>query len=148
MKHDNPDEEGLAPRAILAMLLILVALLEFMAAGSKFLIGTLRGTLEQWPMTTGLLTLIGGCYLVLARGVWARQTWVPLFASLLTLLVIAFSLLRFVRDPEVDLTLALVFLMAMGTSLGLLAWLVQSANRDTKAPVESTDRDRPAELES
>ena len=42
---------------------------------------------------------------------------------LLTLLVLGFGILRFTQDSVLDLALALVFLLAMITNLGVLGWV-------------------------
>lgn len=122
-KFQVPREgEGPVPRAILVMLLILVGLLDFLAAGSKLLIGMLGAAVDGWLLSSALLGLIGLCYFALARGVWALRPWVPLLAILLTLLVLAFGILRFTQDAVLDLALAMIFLLAMATNLGLLGW--------------------------
>ena len=123
------DGEGPVGRAILVMLLVLVGLLEVMAAGSKVLMGTYREGSEGWVLTSVLLTLIGLSYFALARGVWALRSWVPMLAVLLTLLVLAFGILRFSQDAVLDLALALTFLLAMVTNLGLLGWAHLPATR-------------------
>jgi len=128
-----PESEAAAGRALMALLLVLVGLLDFMAAGSKLLIGALRGGLESWIVSAAILTLIGVCYFVLARGVWALRSWVPLFAVLLTGLVLGFGLLRFTTDPVLDLALALVFMLAMLTNLALLGWAHLPGNRQRLA---------------
>lgn len=107
---------------MLALLLVLVGLLELMAAGSRLLIGGLKGELEAWVLSTSLLSLLALCSFVLARGVWTMRSWVPLCAVLLTLLLLGFAMLRFSRDASLDLALALVFLLAIVTNLGLLGW--------------------------
>lgn len=117
-----PKSEAAVGRTLFALLLVLVGLLEFMAAGSKFLIGALRGGLDSWVLSAAFLSTIGLCYFVLAGGVWALRSWVPLFSVLLTLLVLAFGLLRFTQDRVLDLALAMVFMLAMVTNLAILGW--------------------------
>jgi hypothetical protein len=123
---DAPDQ---LPRAMFVLALVLLGLLEFMAAGSKFLIGSLHGTVQDWGLSTVLLSLIGSCFLVLAHGVWHLRSWAPLFTSLLTVLVIAFSVFRVVQDDVFDLALALVFVLSMLTNLSLLVWLLLPENQ-------------------
>ena len=148
-KFQVPKEgEGVVPRAILVMLLVLVGLLDFMAAGSKLLIGTLLGTADGWVLPSAVLTLIGVGYFALARGVWALSAWVPLVTALLTVLVLAFGILHYLREPVIDLVMALIFLLAMGANLGLLGWLSlpetralldeQARSADRMAPEDSS----------
>lgn len=123
MRYDPvPKSEAAVGRTLFALLLVLVGMLEFMAAGSKFLIGALRGGLDSWALSAVFLTTIGLCYFVLAGGVWALRSWVPLFSVLLTLLVLGFGLLRFTQDRVLDLALALVFMLAMVTNMAILGW--------------------------
>ncbi len=124
--HPEPNREihvdGPMGRGFLVLLLILVGLLEFMAAGSKFLVGAVRGDLEVWRTSTALLTLFGFCYFALARGVWSFRAWVPLFSVVLTVLVLTFGLARVLVDERTDLALALLFMLSMCANLGVIAW--------------------------
>lgn len=115
--------EGTATQGIMALLLVLVGLLEWMAAGSRLLIGSARGEMEPWLMTASVMGLIGLANFVLALGILRLEGWVRFLAVLLTLLVLAYGVLRMVTDPVLSLSTALVFMLAMGTNLGLLAWL-------------------------
>ena len=124
-----PEGQGVVGRGILVMLLILVGLLEFMAAGSKVLVGALRGEIEHWVAPSLILTVMGVAYFTLAHGVWALRSWVPLFTALLTVLLVIFNAVRFLQDPVPDLALAMVFLLAMATNLGLIGWAVMPATR-------------------
>lgn len=140
-KFQVPKEgEGVVPRAILVMLLILVGLLDFMAAGSKILIGTLLGAGDDWVLSSAVLTLIGFGYFALARGVWALSAWVPLVTALLTTLVLVFGVLRYLQEPVIDLVLSLIFLLAMGANLGLLGWLSMPETR-AQLGAEAQQRD-------
>ena len=132
--HPEPNREirvdGPMGRGFLVLLLVLVGLLEFMAAGSKFLVGAVRGDLEVWRTSTALLTLFGFCYFALARGVLSFRSWVPLFSVLLTLLVLTFGLARVIVDEQLDLALALLFMLAMFANLGVIGWVWLPATRD------------------
>lgn len=124
-----PEGKGVVGRGILVMLLILVGLLEFMAAGSKVLVGALRGDIEQWVGPSLILTVMGVAYFTLAHGVWALRSWVPLFTALLTVLLVIFNAVRFLQDPVPDLALAMVFLLGMVANLGLIGWTIMPATR-------------------
>ncbi len=124
-----PEGQGVVGRGILVMLLILVGLLEFMAAGSKILVGALRGDIEHWVAPSLILSVISVAYFTLAHGVWALRSWVPLFTALLTVLLVTFNAVRFLQDPVPDLALALVFLLAISVNLGLIGWAIMPATR-------------------
>jgi hypothetical protein len=141
--HPEPNREitvdGPIGRGFLVLLLVLVGLLEFMAAGSKFLIGAVRGDLEAWRSSTALLTLFGLCYFTLAHGVWSLRSWVPLLSVLLTLLVMAFGLARMIVDDRLDLALAALFMLAMFANLGVLGWAWLPVTRQRLAGAEADD---------
>lgn len=123
MAEPVASEEAAVGRVLFAVLLVLVGLLDFMAAGSKWLTaGAVRGDLDAWRLSTAVLLVLGSSYFVLAVGVLRMRAWVPLFTVLLTLLVLGFGLLRFTRDAVLDLALTLIFMLAMLTNLGLLGW--------------------------
>lgn len=132
--HPEPNRailvEGPAGRGFLVLLLVLVGLLEWMAAGSKFLVGAVRGDLESWRASAVLLGLLGLCYFTLARGLWRFRAWVPLFTALLTLLVLAFSFVRLSQDERPDLAIALVSMLAMFANLGVIGWSLLPGTRD------------------
>ena len=140
-----PEGQGVAGRGILVMLLILVGLLEFMAAGSKILVGALRGDIDHWVAPSLILAVISAAYFTLAHGVWALRSWVPLFTALLTVLLVTFNAVRFLQDPVPDLVLALVFLLAMTTNLGLIAWSIMP---ETRRRLQAADEERETEPEA
>lgn len=117
-----PEAEAPTGRGVAAMVLVLVGLLEFMSAGSKWLIGHFRGELEGWEVSVVVLCLIGLATFLLARGVWRMRPWVPVCTVALSLAVLGFGLYRLNHDAGLDLALALVFLLAMVANLGLLGW--------------------------
>ena len=123
LRRRDPGDDAPLDHGLFALLLALLGLLDLLAAVSKFLIGALRGGVDDWLLSTLLLGLIGVCYFALARGVLALRAWVPEFAALLTLLVLAFGLLRFAQDEVLDLVLVTVFSLAMATNLALLGWV-------------------------
>lgn len=134
------EGDGVSMRSIIVMLLLLVGLLDLMAAGSKAMIGAMRDDPGAWGMYSLMLTLIGVGHFALARGVWQRSGWVPLMSALLTLLVIAFTVLRYTQDTAVDLVLASIFVLAMGANLGVLAWAFAPENRSRFVPPVDSDR--------
>ncbi|NRB70309.1 MAG: hypothetical protein HRU51_00195 [Xanthomonadales bacterium] len=126
MHSDIPAVPG---RALLVLVLVLMALLEFMLGGSKLLLGVLREDRSDWLLPSGFALGFALCYAVLAHGVWFLRVWTPMLTVLLTLLVLAYGLLRFIQDREPDLALILVFLLAMATNLAALAWAHSARDR-------------------
>ncbi len=127
-------------RALLVLALVLMALLECMLGGSKLLLGLLREDRSDWLLPSGFALGFGLCYGVLAYGVWFLRVWTPMLTVLLTLLLLAYGLLRFTQDREPDLALILVFLLAMATNLAALAW-AHSARESLGQALPDTARD-------
>jgi hypothetical protein len=140
LRRRDPGADTPLDHGLFALLLVLIGLLDVLAAGSKFLIGAFRGGVDDWLFSTGMLGLIGLCYFALARGVLGLRSWVAPFAGLLTLLVLAFGLLRYVRDDTLDLALASIFVLAVATNLGLLGWVQLPATRERMERADPTVR--------
>jgi len=107
---------------ILALLCTLVALLAVMVAGSKVLVGAVRGTLDDWQVPSLIMLAIALTYGCLALACRCRPAWLRWLAPLTLLVTTLLAYPELSKQGVLDLSVALVFLLAAGANLGAIAW--------------------------
>jgi hypothetical protein len=108
--------------SILALLCALVAILALMVAGSKFLVGAVRGTLDDWQVPALVMLVTALLYGILTLACWRRHRWLHWLAPAVLLALALLALPELARETVLDLAVALVFLLAAAANLGVIAW--------------------------
>ena len=120
MSHERPI--GIS---ILALFCTLVALLGLFASGAYFLIGQIRGELANWAPAALAMLALCVLYLALAFGLWRLLSYTRWFAPALLLVLAGVALADFMRNEVLDLAASLLFLLAAGANMAVVAWLRQ-----------------------
>lgn len=110
-------------RAVLALLCALVALLALMVAGSKILVGGLRGDLADWQAHAVAMLATTLAYAVMGAACWAARRWLRWYAVLALLALVVLALTDLSRNDVLDLASALVYLLAMAVNMAVLGYI-------------------------
>jgi hypothetical protein len=97
-------------------------LLAMMVAGSKFLVGHLRGTLEHWQAPTLAMICMTIIYAVMAYACWTARPWLRWLGPAAMLLVVMLALADLARNEVLDLATALVFLLATTVNMAVIGY--------------------------
>lgn len=118
----NDDHSRPVGFSILALLCALVALLALMVAGSKYLVGGVRGTLDDWQLPALVMLATALLYGVLSVACWRRNRALNWLAPAALLVLALLALPELGREGVLDLAVALVFLLAAAANLALIGY--------------------------
>ena len=109
-------------RSVLALICLLVALLALMMAGSKWLVGQMKGSLDDWQAPALALLAIALVYGLMAHGCRSGRPWMNWYAPLALTLLTVVALADLARNEVLDLASALVFFLAVTSNMAVIGY--------------------------
>lgn len=115
-------EKASIGRSILALVMVLVALLGWMLAGSTLLVSSVDGARVDWSVVWFSLPL-GAGYFLLAWAIRQHWRWAPVLAIVLLIAVLAVGIADLERPGRMALDSTLTLMMAAVSCMAALVVL-------------------------